>query len=185
MAVVLYPLSADADLVRFVLQYYGVPFTEKTENGEVRLETDGVGLEGDTAAARYLCQQYGAYPSEPYEVYQVETLARLREQVISTVHAWLEPEESQALFTWFSAHERVVRQIEKRLLNNSCHSYFVGQTVSLADFAMFELGTRCFTRPGRDMVNLLRDHAPTFHHFLRHFPATSPTLHSYIKARTA
>ena len=184
MAVVLIGAPADAELVRLVLHYYGVAFQERTADSELRLESDGVTLEGATTIARYLCQQYGAYPSEPYEVYQIETLTRLREQVFAAVRQWLEPEDTQALCSWFSAHERVLRQVEKRLLNNSCHTYFVGRTVSLADFALFELGSRCFSRPGRELESLLRDHAPTYHHFLRHFPGSSPTLHVYIKSRT-
>ena len=185
MSVILFGAPSEAELVRLVLHYYGVGFQEKPMNSELRLEIDGVTLEGATAVARYQCQQYGAYPSDPYEVYQVETLTRLREQVFAAVRQWLDPEDAQALCTWFSSHERILRQVEKRLLNNSCHSYFVGRTVSLADFALFELGSRCFTRPGRELESLLRDHAPTYHHFLRHFPASSPTLHAYIKSRTA
>ena len=191
-----------AEIIRLILNYYGVSYEERTLAEEdlvrlfgqsfaefralPRLDIDGLQLLDPSSIARYLCQKYGAYPADPYEVYLVETLSRLPEEVHELVQPLFSVGNIDAAAKWFSQHVRVFRTIEKRLLSNPRHKrFFVGGQVSMADFSLFEMGYDCFCRPflREYLENLLREKAPNFHLFIHEFIDSSPTLSAYLRTR--
>lgn len=193
---------ARGECARMIMRYYGDLYVDhffqweewqQTKNtpfaefGQLpRLDIDGKHLVQSYAMYRYLAQKHGAYPTDIYHVYLVESLLQLREDIYGSLMPNFHQNDDAAVANWYRDNmPRMLRLIERRIVENNNPHFFVGNSVTLADFVMFEFGYDYFLRPSlkERYEGMLRDTAPTFYQFVLHFKDSSPTLKSYLEAR--
>ena len=198
-----FPLYARAELMRVILKYYGVSFTDHeismeewgglkmsgfTEFGQLpRLDIDGMELVQSHCIYRYLAQKYGAYPSDEGEIYLAESLVDLRDDIFNPVGTMMFKKDFEGVGRFFTEKmPTFLRMIEKRLVDNDREGhFFVGRKVSLADFAMFQFGYDFFCRNGKreQFEHVLQSNAPTFHAFVNYFRNSNENLRRYLETR--
>ena len=176
-----------AEIIRSILHYNKVQyedirfsFAEWAEkksnfpNGQVPiLEIDGKQLSQSNSIARYLAQLHGQYPTDPSEIYAVESTLDYFGDVGLKLAAWFQEkdaEKKQALLEEFLKNNIpvVLTTLNTILKQNTTGSgFFVGKSLTLADFAVINFATRSL---------LKLDHAL--------LETTNPELAAYIKEKT-
>jgi len=199
-----FDIHARGECAKMIMRYYGVEYTDHLISGEEwrqfkasgfcefgqlpRLDIDGKQMVQSFAIFRYLCQKYGAYPTDPYEVYLVESLCQLRDDIYGGVMPNFYKSNAEGIANWYRDNmPRMLKMIEKRLVeNNSGNHFFVGNAVSLADFVMFQFGYDHFLRPNlkTQFEGVLRDNAPNFYQFVLYFKDSNENLRNYLATRT-
>lgn len=193
---------ARGECAKMIMRYYGVEYTDHLISGEEwgtlkttgftefgqlpRLDIDGKQLAQSFAQYRYLCQKQGAYPTDPYEIYLVESLCQLRDDIYGSLMPNFYVNNTEGIANWYRDNmPRMLKMIEKRLVeNNSGNHFFVGHAVSLADFVMFQFGYDHFLRPNlKHFEGVLRDNAPNFYEFVLYFKDSNENLRNYLAAR--
>mmetsp|Transcript_8865 Transcript_8865/g.8850 ORF Transcript_8865/g.8850 Transcript_8865/m.8850 type:complete len:212 (+) Transcript_8865:11-646(+) len=147
---------ARGEMIRMILHYHGDHFTDhrvtledfqglKTsglaEFGQLPvLEIDGLVLVQSRSIARYLCQKYGYYPNSLENNYWTESLLDFREDILNEYLRAKSSANSEQVEKLFE--EKIpdwLRKAEARLeRNNGGNGWFVGDNISLADFAVFQ-----------------------------------------------
>ena len=197
-----FDLYARGELIRQILYYHGADFIDHRvawdEWPQLRdpniaefdqlpvLEIDGLKLIESKSIARYLCQKFGYYPSDIVDIYWVESLCDLKEDMFSAAakaYSSKVPEHIHKLYTeefpWW------LQKIEARLVrNNGGDGWFVGNTVTRADFEIFELLWDGLVREGlREKYGHLLEATPKLEAFVRRFADSSPRLRAYLDSR--
>ena len=194
-----------AETARMILHYNGTAFEDNrlqfeewpalkasgiAEFGQLPvLEIDGHKLVQSHSINRYLCQKFGYYPSDPFQIYLVESICDLKEDIfISYVRAstnkdieGMQKLNKEKLPGW-------LKMIESRLVsNNGGNSYFVGETPTLADFEIFQLIWDFSLRDERKANHELTviENAPKLKEFCERFLESSPNLKRYLETRAS
>lgn len=197
-----FDLYARGELIRMILTYHGQEFVDHrvtmeewtnlrtsglAEFGQLPvLEIDGLKLVESRSIARYLCQKLGYYPADMVETYWVESLCDLKEDIFTSVAKVAWGTDAEAL-------EKVYREdipwwlekIEARLLrNNDGNGWFVGDSVTRADFEVFQLLWDGLLRPGlKDKFGHLLEARPKLDAFVKRFVESSQRLREYLESR--
>ena len=197
-----FDLYARGELIRMILTYHGQEFvdhrvdheewsilskTPLAEFGQLPvLEIDGLKLVESRSISRYLCQKFGYYPADIVSTYWVESLCDLKEDIFSSVAKVAWSTDAEAL-------EKVYREdipwwlekIEARLVRNGGgDGWFVGGSVTRADFEIFELIWDGILRPGlSDKFSHLLNATPKLDSFIKRFIESSPRLKEYLESR--
>ena len=149
------------------------------------VDIDGLRLVESKAISRYLCQKYGYYPSDIVDIYWVESLCDLKEDIFSSLAKaiWDTPAAVTKAYTedvpWW------MEKIEARLIrNNGGDGWFVGNSVTRADFEIFELVWDGLLRPGiKETYGGLLDKTPKLMAFVQRFLEFSPRIKAYLETR--
>jgi glutathione S-transferase len=197
-----FDLYARGELIRMILTYHGVDFVDHrvtmdewstlrtsglAEFGQLPvLEIDGLKLVESRSISRYLCQKFGYYPSDPVDVYWVESLCDLKEDIFSSVAKTAWGTDTEALekvykedIPWW------LEKIEARLVRNQGgDGWFVGNDISRADFEIFQLVWDGILRPGlKEKFSHLLEVTPKLDAFVKRFVESSQRLKEYLGSR--
>ncbi|CAG9326153.1 unnamed protein product [Blepharisma stoltei] len=196
-------LYGRGELARYILHYHGTQFTDhRVEFGEWPalkssgvaefgqlpvLEIDGIRMVQSKAIARYLCQKFGYYPNSPTDVYWVESLVDLREDIISEYFKAKFNKDEEAINKIFSEKlPEWLRRAEARLeRNNGGNGWFVGDSISLADFAVFQTVWDYLLREEKAAKGApaVETNAPKLRAWATRLLESSPTLKHYLETR--
>ena len=121
------------------------------------LEIDGKQMAQSNSIARYVAQSYGQYPTDSNEVYQVESTNDFFEDVNSKFNPIFmsyvrDPEKkTDAIEEYFkNTLPGIITRVSDILKQNTTGSgFFVGKSLTLADFAVVSFATRILTHPDR------------------------------------
>jgi len=198
-----FDIHGRGECARMILHYNGTAFEDNRLNGEQWqalkasgiaefgqlpvLEIDGHKLVQSHSINRYLCQKFGYYPSDPAQVYFVESICDLKEDVLSSYVKFvlskdmegMEKLNQEKLPTW-------LQMFEKRLeSNNGGTGYFVGNSPTVADFEIFQFMWDMFLRAERSgkYGHYFDQNAPKLKAFCERFLNSSPSLKSYVDSR--
>ena len=162
-----FDLHARAETLRMIFVFAGVEFNDHrvpfedwanlkgnnfAEFGQLPvLEIDGEKLVQSQSMVRYVCQKYGYYPSDLKEVYQVESICDLKEDLFRGLIPLIFKKETENLEKYYSeSAPHILAYLNKRLeKNNDGNGFFVGDGVSMADFQAFEIVYDYFLAPNR------------------------------------
>ena len=203
-----FDVHARGECIKMIMRYYGMVYSDHlidfmqewpklktegfTEFGQVpRLDIDGMQMVQSYAIYRYLCQKNGAYPTDPYEIYLVESICNLRDDIYNSLnpnfYSLYTTGNWEGVDNWYRDNmPRMLKMVERRLIENGQQGhFFVGSKVTMADFVMFQLGYDHFLRPNlkEKFEAVLRDNAPTFYQFVLHFKESNANLRSYLANR--
>lgn len=132
------------------------------EFGQVpMLEVDGKQYTQSFSILRFLGSKHGYYPSDPYKAYLVDSfLDGLNDLIIKFGGAFNEkdPERQKELFTTCLTQgvPTFLAVVEKRLTDNSSKKSLVGESVSIADFALAGILFSIFYNDANDKSILFR-----------------------------
>ena len=158
-----------AEIIRIILHYNKVPFEdirysfpewiEKKSNFKFNqipiLEIDGKQLSQSNSIARYLAQLYGQYPTDPAEIYQVESLIDFFGDIHTKLLVWFfeqDPEKKTVILEEFLKNTLpgLITPVNNILKQNTTGSgFFIGKSLTLADFAVVNFATRILAHPER------------------------------------
>ena len=116
------------------------------------LQVDGKQMAQSNAIARYLAQSQGQYPTDALEIYQVEATLSFLEDVNSTLgHMLYNPAQKSDVEEFFkkSLIEPMVHLNNILKQNKTGSGFFVGKSLTLADFCVVNFATRIITHPDR------------------------------------
>jgi glutathione S-transferase len=114
------------------------------------------------------------------DIYLVESLCDLKEDVLKTISPFMFKGETEALEKWFHDNaQSVLEQIERRLPRGA--RYFVANSLTMADFMIFQLIHDYFLLRNREDV--VKRHAPNVFQFVHRFLDSSTILKTYIDSR--
>ena len=199
-----FDLFARAETTRMILRYNRIVFEDKRYSREdwlnkhktfgkfefeklPMLEIDGHKLVQSRCIERYLCQKFGLYPTDIIQIYQVESLAALKEDIHMQFVKFMRILNDPKGWKEWNNNEMPSRlkMIERRLMMNTGSKYLVGKSVSLADFVVFEFLYDSFMRPNvRDeSLKTLENSAPRLKEYAENFLSMSNELKEYLKKR--
>ena len=157
--------------IRMILHYNKVQFEDIRINpsqwGEKKntypngklplLEIDGKQMNQSRAIIRYLAQSYGHYPTDIFEIYQAEAAFDFVEDIIYSISPLLlnfmrDPEKkTDAIEEHFkNILPGLVTPLSNILKQNTTGSgFFVGKSLTIADFVVVNFATRILTHPNR------------------------------------
>lgn len=197
-----FDLYARGELIRMIFTYHGVEFTDHrvafaewpelsasglAEFGNLPvLEIDGLKLVESRSIARYLCQKFGYYPSDFTDIYWVESVCDLKEDIFTAVAKAIWTKDPETIAKVYS--EDIpwwLQKIEARLIrNNGGDGWFVGNSITRADFEIFELLWDGLLRPGlNEKFGGLLMATPKLDAFVKRFLETSQRLRDYLESR--
>lgn len=156
------------------------------------LQIHGRQLVESLAIESYISRSFGLAREDTYENYLVECLVSIRNdfrQMLSK-HINFPDINEETLLKYLDENlARNLGFIEARLVsNNNGEGFFVGETATWADVALFQLFYDWFVSKSERFSrfeSVFNETAPKFKAFLLRFPATSPGLQAYIEARSA
>lgn len=198
-------LYGRAEVTRMILHFTNTPFRNQTYtreewfanhkySGEFEfemipmLEYEGRKYSESHSIERFLCMKYNFYPTDPYEVYLVESIGDFREDLTKLMIRYKFHLKDEAGYQKWLQEDlpKALQKIEKRLeANNGGNGFFVGDRVTMADFVMFEFAYDMFLRPGvRDhRLEVIETHAPKLKAFSERFIELSEGLKNYLATR--
>ncbi|CAG9333864.1 unnamed protein product [Blepharisma stoltei] len=189
------------EVTRLILKHLGLEFEdvrhtyetwgkEKTtgiaEFGQVPLlQIDGHNLVQSRAIEKYLLRRAGLLSQDAYENYLSESLVGYLDDIgqIIAKFVWVDKDfEGLAKFNQEQLPEKL-RIIEKRLNDSNTHS--AGNTISHADFVLFQFVHDYFLRPQRaeQLRPILEASAPRLIQFAENFKNASHNLSAYLATR--
>lgn len=190
------------ETARIILYYHGISFVDHrvqqqdwpalqssglAEFGALPvLEMDGHKMVESRAIARYLCRKFGYYPKALADLYMVESIIDLKEDVIDTIFPLFFKKDMEAINKVYTEDMPYwLKKMEDRLRRNGGDGWFVGKTVTLADFEIFILIWDYFMRPemAGNYEHIVNTHAPKIKDFIKRFLMSSPKLKAYIDQR--
>ena len=132
--------------------------------------------------------KHNFYPSDPYEVYLMESIGDFREDLTKLIIRYkINLKDEAGYQKWLQEDlPKALQKIEKRLeANNGGNGFFVGDRVTMADFVMFEFAYDMFLRPSmrEHMLEMIETHAPKLKAFAERFIELSEGLKNYLAAR--
>ena len=145
-----------AEPIRFALTATGVDFEDIELNGQFTggeegakewnetkknyefesvpvLEIDGKALSQSRAILRYIMQRKGLYPTDAYEVYRLESLIELYNDIETALFKAFQGGEKGIEEFMMNTFFKRMAQVEKRLKENSSAEFLVGDKLSSAD----------------------------------------------------
>ena len=170
-----FKLYGRGEPIRFALTALGVDFEEASLKGQLTdgeeghkewvetkkkyefesvpvLEIDGKELSQSRAILRYIFQRAGQYPTDPYEVYRLESLIELFNDIEAALFKAVMGGDIEAGIKKFFAETFDYRmaQVEKRLKENSSAEYLVGDKLSPADCLFCNFRFTVFNPPDEE-----------------------------------
>ncbi|CAG9321589.1 unnamed protein product [Blepharisma stoltei] len=197
-------LYAKAEVTRMILHYTNTPFNDRIYSDDdtwlqykksglfefeqlPMLEIDGLRLVQSLSIERYLCQKFGYYPSDPYEIHLTESLQNIWQDFIQHKVEWTWIKKDLEGWDNWCDNElpRIIQSIEARYINNGCNGHFVGNSTTLGDFCTFRsLYDHFMISPWSEkMMPFLRNHAPKLLEFAENFLNSSLSLKNYLANR--
>lgn len=143
-----------AEVIRMVLQYLRLSFSDHRFGAEEwvqlkssfefqdcpMLEIDGKRLSETRAILRYLCMTNGLYPSKLEDIYWCESLCDFVDDICLPLIDAARTSDIVMMQKAKNALPERLQMVEKRLLRNQeGKAYFIGSTVTIADFMVFNL----------------------------------------------
>lgn len=190
------------EIIRLILTHYGQVFTDHrvqyeewpelcasnfSEFGQLPvLEIDGLRLVETKSITRYICQKFGSYPDNITDVYWVESLSDLRDDIINALADVVKKNDLNEIvrvytedIPWWLA------KIEARLVRNQGgDGWFVGNSLTRADFEIFLLIWDGMLREGlKERFGGIIKKFPKLDAFVERFLENSPRVKSYLESR--
>ena len=107
------------------------------------IEIDGKKLAQSKAILRYIFMRQNQYPTDPYEIYRIESLVDLFLDLANGMEQAYESDKEngeEACMKWIKANfPKRLAQLTKRLEANSNQDYLVGDKLSMADVLFVDL----------------------------------------------
>ena len=198
-----FDVLARGEPLRIILTYAGVEFTDhripfeewgalKTSNfaefGQLpALDIDGERLVQSQSMVRYVSQKYGFYPSDIKEIYQVESICDLKEDIYNALVTNLYKNNVEALEKFATeTAPQVLGYLNKRLeKNHDGEGFFVGDRITIADFQVFQIVHDYFLAPNHKEKHehLVDTYAPKVKALVHRIIESSPTLKTYLENR--
>jgi glutathione S-transferase len=197
-----FDVHARGEPVRLIFAYAGVEFTDHkvpfeewgalkasnfAEFGQLPvLDIDGERLVQSQSIVRYVGQKYGYYPSDIKEVYQVESIGDLKEDIYRAIVPNLYANNAEGIEKFYNeTAPQVLGFLEKRLeKNHNGEGFFVGDSISLADFLVFQIVHDYFLASNRkDKEHLVDAHAPKVKALIHRIIESSPGLKTHLENR--
>lgn len=152
------------------------------------LEIDGYKLVQSRSIERYIAMKYGMYPSDPYEVYLVESIIDLKFDVYIQLLEYKLVLKDEVGYLNFLENKmpRYLKMIQKRLEDNhGGDGFFVGESATVADFSIFQFLHDWLLRPGHKEHGeaVLTSAAPKLKEFADRFLAGNEHLRNYLETR--
>ncbi|CAG9320786.1 unnamed protein product [Blepharisma stoltei] len=187
-----------AETIRLILHYAGIPFTDHriqfeewpaikatgfTEFGQLpAVDIDGHRLVQTRSIIRYLCQKYNYYVSGIQDVYYVESLCDLIDDIGTYMGKFVYNKDFEGLNKAFE--ERMpdwLRKLEARLeRNNGGQGFFVGDHATKADFYAFGLLHTFIIKIHPEYFD---SYAPKVKQWMTRIIESSQTLKTYLDSR--
>ena len=196
-----FPYSGRAEVLRMAMQYFELDYDEEVVSSQAwvslkrsgnyefahlpMLEIQGKRLVQTSAILRYLCQTNHAYSTSTDQIAQIEAIVELHSDIqAQTLPLMLQDKLTEAK-AWYEVHmpEQYFPMIERLLEANGAGQgkYFVGSTVTMADFVMFEFGFDAFQRSQMEDLGVkFAPIAPKFFAFLASFKEQKQSLKRYM-----
>jgi len=191
------------EVIRFLLasngvQYENTDFTFGTwpeakatgiyEFGQVpMLEFDGHKLVTSQAIERYLAKKFGLYPEDNYLAYLVESVIDLKIDAFNKIVQFMYVKKDlEGLANWFANDAKTILAFfEARLAaNHGGEHWFVGDSKTWADYAIFEFIHGQFFLPGQEARKaVLAEVAPKVLAFTERFLAGDAAIQHRIATR--
>ena len=199
-----FPGYGRAEMMRMLLahakvEYENVDYTHETlaevkatgilEFGQVpMLEYEGKYLAQSQAAMRFLGKKYGYYPEDAYEAWRVDStldaLADLQAAFYKAAFATEEEQKKGLLETFFTTtFPNWCAIMEKRLKANTSPVHFVGDKLTIADFALAAVAYSTFLNEacaGKDAQLAIVEKHPEL---LNYFKAMGEQLKDHLASR--
>ena len=192
-----------AEVLRMIFHYHGVAFTDHRVQQDQWpallgtgiaefdslpvLEIDGHKLVETRAIARYLCRKFGYYPSDYTSAYWVESVCELKDDALTALIGAAFKKDMEGLQQlYMESIPFWLSKMEARLKRNgNGDGWFVGNTVSLADFEVFSFVWDWCLRPEVKAKGeaLVIQHAPKVKAFVQRFIGSSSKLQAYLDYR--
>ena len=148
-----------------------------------RLDIDGLELVQSRAIERYLATKLGYYPSDPVLIYKVDSVMDLKEDFYMGSFPFVHTKDNEGLAKWYADNAlRFLGYFNSRLTANAA-GWFVGNSVTLADFEVFELIWDFFLRPGRAEFEKYLESFPEIRAFMTRMLESSAHLQTYYTSR--
>ena len=190
------------ELIRMILAFHGATYNDNriaqdkwpgvrdsgfAEFDELPcVEMDGKKFVETRSIARYLCLRFGYYPMDVMDSYLIESICELKSDVFGPALTATFKRDTEALTKIYDDMPWYLKKIEARLVrNNGGRGWFVGNSVSLADFEIFHLLWDLLLRPEKrgSYEHIVLTHAPKLKEFVDRFLNFSPRLNSYLASR--
>jgi glutathione S-transferase len=161
----------------------------KLEFGQLpALEIDGKFYAQSIAILRYLGKKYGYYPADAYESWKVDsTIDTLGDLLNAFYRAAFAPNEEtkKALFQTFyeTTFPKFLDAIQKRVEGNTSKDHIVGDSITIADFALASLAYSTFlnnSNPQKDQQLAIVEKYPTL---LAYFKSLGEQNKEYLEKR--
>ncbi|CAG9320785.1 unnamed protein product [Blepharisma stoltei] len=193
-----FDLYGRAEVIRILLHYVGVPFTDHrvqfSEWPEVKVsglaefgqlpvvDIDGLRLAQTRSIVRYLCQKYNLYTSNPQDIYWIESLCDLIDDMQMYIANFFWTKDEEGLKKTFS--DKIpdwLQKIEARLeRNNAGQGFFVGDHPTNADFFVFSFLYNYILVESPDIFDL---NAPKVKQWMTRLIESSQSLKTYLETR--
>lgn len=150
------------------------------------LEIDGQRLVTSHAIERYLAKKLNLYPEDNYQVYLVESLIDLKNDLFTPMGVFLFfTNDPQGLENWIvEVMPNKLKCIEARFEANESDSYLVGNFKTWADFAIAQFIHDTFMLPEQShRLFVLEQNAPKLKAFTERFYKNDVSLSNYILTR--
>ena len=196
-----FPSYGRAEVLRTAMHYFSVDYEEEVilpqkwpgvkHTGVYEfqqlpmLEIDGKRLVQTASILRYLCQTHNAYSTSQDEIALIEGIVEMTTEIFDKVIGLMLEGKVEIAKRWYETNMPAVYfpMIERLLESNPAGrgKYFVGSHVTMADFAMFELGFTAFQRPQMsELEQKFASMAPRYFGFLRSFKEERESLRRYM-----
>jgi glutathione S-transferase len=149
------------------------------------VEIDGLKLVQTLAILRCIGAKLGYVPTDPVLHYQVDSIIQLREEFRNAVSPFNHRKDVEGLAKYYTENApRYLGFLETRLRQNQeGEGWFVGETVIIADIAVFQWLWDYFIREGRSQFSHYLDATPLLKVFIDRMITASPELKTYYETR--
>lgn len=198
-----FDVHARAEPLRLIFAYAGVEYTDHkisfeewgtlkasnfAEFGQLPcLDIDGERLVQSQSMVRYVAQKFGFYPSDIKEIYQVESICDLKEDIYRGLVPNLYTNNVEGLEKFMTeTAPQALGFLNKRLeKNHNGEGFFVGDRISMADFQVFQIVHDYFLASNRKdkYEHLVDTHAPKVKALVHRIIESSPALKTYLENR--
>jgi len=184
--------------IRWLLSYLGVDFVDNRisqedwpnlkEHYEFHqvpcLEIDGMKLVQSRAIMRYVAQKHNMHPHDAYQMYLVESLIDLKEDIMKTFFKHVILDKNRAAWENYIKESMpgILRMFEARLNDQK---YFLGDSPTIADFEIAEYfyDRWLHSEDSELKLPILRENAPKLLEYSERFVENLPEVKAYVQRR--